>query len=69
MREIILFAALLAVLVGLLVVYRRMESKRMGKKALDAMSPALRKEIEQERFENLEKKRKFAKAMREARGE
>ncbi len=69
MREIVLFIILLGTLVGLLITYRRMESKRMKKKILDAMSPSLRKEIEDERRQNLAKKQKFDEAMNVASGE
>ena len=67
-REIVLFALSIAVLVFLLVRYRRWESKRLKQRTLEAMSPGLRSEIEEEKRVNLEKKRKFLEAMNKASG-
>ena len=65
-RETVIFLVLLAVLTGLLVYYRRWEGRRMRQKTLDAMSPELRNEIEEERQINQEKKQKFEEAMKKA---
>ncbi len=65
-REAILFIALMVVLVGLLLYYRRWEERRLRQKTLEAMSPELRQEIEEERRVNLEKKMKFEDAMKKA---
>ncbi|HSA58102.1 MAG TPA: hypothetical protein VLJ37_00245 [bacterium] len=54
-------AGLLAV--GLLVYYRYNESKKMKQRTYEAMSPDLRDEINRERRQNLEKRRKFTDAM------
>lgn len=65
-KEAILFLALLATLIGLLLFFRLAEGRRLRKKTLDAASPGLREEIEKERQENLEKKKKFEAAMKKA---
>lgn len=67
-RDIVLFVVLVIGLLAILVWWRRGESKRMKQKVLDAMSPGLRSEIEEERRTNLDKKKKFEEAMRKAGG-
>lgn len=66
MKESVVFFFLVAFLIGLLVYWRRWERRRMRQKTLDAMSPELRNEIEEERRINQEKKEKFEEAMRKA---
>ena len=65
-RDIVLFVVLLIGLLAILVWWRRGESKRMKQNALEAMSPGLRSEIEEERRQSLEKKQKFDEAMKKA---
>lgn len=65
-RDIIVFVVLLVALIALLVWYRRQDSRREKQKVLEAMSPELRKEIEDERRVNIEKKQKFEEAMKKA---
>jgi hypothetical protein len=65
-RDTFIFVLLLAVLIGLLVYYRRWEAKRLRLKSLDAMSPGLRQEIQEERESNLQKKTKFDEALQKA---
>lgn len=67
-REIILFTVLLVFLVLLLLYYRRYERRRMKKRIFEAMSPELKKEIDEERRMNLEKKQKFEEALKSAGG-
>ena len=67
-REIVLFTLLLITLVGLMIYFRLAEGRRLKKKSLEAMSPDLREEIERERQENLEKKKRFEEAMKKAGG-
>lgn len=57
-------AGLLAV--GLLVYYRYREAQKMKQRTYEAMSPELRDEIDRERRQNLEKRRKFTDAMDKA---
>lgn len=67
-RDIVLFVVLLIGLLAILVWWRRGESKRMKQKVLEAMSPGLRSEIEEERRVNLEKRQKFEEAMKKSGG-
>ena len=67
-REMILFILLLAVLIGLLIFFRRQEGRRLCMRTREALSPSLREEIEKERRENLLKKTKFEEAMQKAQG-
>ena len=60
-RDIVLFVVLFIGLLAILVWWRRGESKRMKQNGLEAMSPGLRAEIEEERRQNLEKRQKFEK--------
>lgn len=64
-REIVVFFLLLIALVLLLIYYRRSEKKYLNRRALEAMSPDLREEIETERRINLEKHQKFEEALRQ----
>ena len=57
-------AGLLAV--GLLVYYRYSEAKKLKQRTYESMSPELRDEIDRERRQNLEKRRKFTDAMEKA---
>lgn len=67
-RDIVLFVVLFIGLLAILVWWRRGESKRMKQNGLEAMSPGLRAEIEEERRQNLEKRQKFEEAMKKAGG-
>lgn len=67
-REIITFTLLFIALVGLMVFFRLRDRKRIRSRTLEAMSPGLREEIQKEREENREKKRKFEEAMKKAGG-
>ena len=67
-RDIVLFVVLFIGLLAILVWWRRGESKRMKQKVLEAMSPELRSEIQEERRINLDKKTKFEDALRKAGG-
>lgn len=67
-RDWILFGLLLAVLIALLVWWRRQEAKHLKRRVYEAMSPELRHEIDEERRMNQEKQRKFQEAMKNAGG-
>ncbi len=67
-HDIVLFVVLLVALIVILIWYRRQDSKRVKQKILEAMSPELRAEIEEERRVNTEKKRKFEEALSKASG-
>ena len=67
-REWGIFIVLFAALIGLLLWWRRQESKHMKKRVYEAMSPELRREIDEERRTNQEKQRKFQEAMKKAGG-
>ncbi len=68
-QEIIIFTVLLIALATLLIYIRRQEARHLKKRGLEAMSPELRHEIEEERKMNSGKKEKFDEAMKKARGE
>ena len=67
--EVVALIVLLIALTTLLVATRRQEGKHLKKKGLEAMSPELRGEIEEERKTNLGKKERFEEALRKAKGE
>lgn len=59
-----LFLALAGLLVVGLVFYRIRDVRYLKKRTREALSPALSEEIAKERETNLEKRRKFAEAMK-----
>lgn len=66
--DLLIFFGLVAVAIALLVGNRRREQKRLRMRTREALSPALKQEIESERAEALEKKKKFDEAMWKASG-
>ena len=68
MSDWILFGFLLAVFLGILIRWRRQEDKHLKKRVYDAMSPELRKEIDEERRANMQKQQKFQEALKKAGG-
>jgi len=55
-------------MIALLVWWRRQEAKHLKKRVYEAMSPELRKEIDEERRINIDKQKKFQEAMKKAGG-
>lgn len=67
-REIVIFAVLLGILLGLLFYWRWQQSRYLKKRNFEAMSASLRKEIEAERQGSLERRKKFEDALKKAEG-
>lgn len=61
-----LFIVLTLGFLGVLVYLRLKENKKLKLRTLEAISPALREEIEIERQQNIEKRRKFENALQKA---
>ncbi|MBI1910317.1 MAG: LPXTG cell wall anchor domain-containing protein [Deltaproteobacteria bacterium] len=68
MKELYFLIGLALLGLGMLVYFRRKESHLLKKKVRDSLSPALKKEIEKEREETLEKKKKFDEVMKKVKG-
>ncbi|MBI4374569.1 MAG: hypothetical protein HY542_06805 [Deltaproteobacteria bacterium] len=64
--EVWTFLGLVGFLAALLIGIRRQESKKIKARTRELLSPSFREEIENERSEDLEKKRKFEEAMKKA---
>lgn len=64
--EFWILGGLLAGLAGLLIWFRRRDAARLKRRTREVLSPRLQREIEAERTENLEKKRKFEAALKAA---